>query len=199
MLPDGASSQTVTPLLDLLRSTTRTAHANLEARLALLQPPLSRARFVGVLRAFYCFHLVWEPRVEALADDGRILAPRRKLASLKRDLDVLQAAPAPAPQDGSLDLAFLRTPAEAWGSLYVMEGATLGGQVISKALRSAEWAPEGGLHYFNPYGRRTAAMWAQFRNALEARDLDAAAVAHGARSTFKVLEQRLAAGLEIVA
>ena len=186
MISNGAAQAAATPLLDLLRSTTRAAHTSLEDALALLQPPLSRSRFVRALQTFHAFHLAWEPRVEALTGDAPLLAPRHKLCALERDLAALGAPPA----GGGFDLGYLSTAAAAWGSLYVMEGSTLGGQFISKALRSAPWAPDGGLTYFNPYGRGTAAMWLQFRAALEARgrELDAALVVEGARTTFQILQ-----------
>ena len=82
-----------------------------------------------------------------------------------------------------------------------MEGSTLGGQLISKTLRGAGWAPEGGLSYFNPYGRQTAAMWSAFRTDLEAAapGLDADAAVQGAEATFQTLRYGLANLLEAAA
>jgi heme oxygenase len=78
------------------------------------------------------------------------------------------------------------------GSVYVMEGSTLGGQVIGKALRSATWVPEGGLRYFNPYGPRTGAMWRNFCVALDAVSASAAQeVICGARDSFALLRDWL--------
>ena len=198
MISNGAAQAAAIPLLDLLRSTTRAAHTSLEDALALLQPPLSRSRFVRALQTFHAFHLAWEPRVEALTGDVTLLGARHKLHTLERDLAALgEPVGAPPPGEG-FDLGYLSTAAAAWGSLYVIEGSTLGGQFISKALRSAAWAPAGGLTYFNPYGRSTAAMWLQFREALEARgrDLDAALVVEGARATFQTLQHRWASDAE---
>ena len=198
MLPNGAAREAATPLLDLLRSATRAAHTSLEDALGLLEPPLSRRRFVHALQAFHAFHVMWEPQVMALAADPRLLEPRSKLSALERDLGALGLPVATSPRKGGFDLDYLSTPAAAWGSLYVIEGSTLGGQVISKALRTAAWAPDGGLTYFNPYGRRTAAMWAEFREALEAHEcaLDVDGVVEGARATFRVLQGGLAAAGE---
>ena len=182
-----------THLLDRLRSATGDAHAALERALDLLQPPLRRERFASVLEGFLVFHRAWEPRVAALLDDDALLVPRRRVALIERDLEAL-GSQAPASGRRAFDLGYLQSASAAWGSLYVLEGSTLGGQVISKALRGAPWAPEGGLAYFNPFGRRTAAMWAMFRTALEASspELDAEVAARGACATFQTLQTGLA-------
>lgn len=186
-------------MLERLRSATQADHGALEDGLALLRAPLSHARFVQVLRGFHAFHSVWEPRVAGLIDDEPLLAPRRRLALLQRDLLALGAEPG-APVD--FDLGFLRDESAAWGSLYVLEGSTLGGQVIAKALRrGAAWVPAQGLSYFNPHGRETAALWRGFCDALEAAAprLDAEEVVRGARASFRVLHDGLARALEQVA
>jgi len=58
----------------------------------------------------------------------------------------------------------IRSSAGAWGCLYVLEGSTLGGQVIQRQV--AEWyglTPERGAAFFSGYRDRTAAMWQQFK------------------------------------
>jgi heme oxygenase len=50
----------------------------------------------------------------------------------------------------------------AMGSLYVLEGATLGGRVISRHLRRLSWRTARRLAFFNPYGAETGAMWMAF-------------------------------------
>ena len=199
MLPPRPERSTATPMLDRLRSSTRTAHAALEQSLGLLDPPLSRARFTEALAGFHAFHLAWEPRVAGLVQDPAFFDPRRRLARLERDLETLGASPAVR---DPLALGFLVDRATAWGSLYVMEGSTLGGQLISKALRDgAAWVPAEGLGYFNPYGRGTAAMWRRFCEALEteAVRLDPERIVDGARQTFHALQDSLVPRLRAAA
>ena len=197
MLPTGAGSVS-TPLLDRLRADTRDAHLGLEDALALMRPPLRRERFVQVLQGFLAFHRAWSLRMAVLVDDPELVAPRVKAPLIERDLQALGAAEAPA---ASPDLSFLTTRSAAWGSLYVMEGSTLGGQVISKALRRTAWAPANGLAYFNPYGRRTGEMWAGFRAAFEAATpaLEADLVCEGARATFHTLQSGLTPAMDAAA
>ena len=191
MLPISAGG-VATPLLDRLRSDTHDAHKALENALLLLQQPLRRERFVRVLGGFLAFHRVWEPKMSALIKPQALVTPRLRIALIERDLQALGARDWDS-QGPSFDLGFLQSPSAAWGSLYVMEGSTLGGRVISKALRDAPWAPLNGLAYFNPYGARTAQMWAGFRNALQATapSLEADCVSTAARATFQVLQTRL--------
>jgi heme oxygenase (biliverdin-IX-beta and delta-forming) len=198
VIPAGKAYETAGPgetllnlMMERLRTRTRQAHERLETALALLDPPLSRTRFIRTLEGFRAFHAAWEPRVEALIGDPGLTGPRRRLALLDADLRALGASAGGGPD---FDLGFLDGRAAAWGSLYVMEGSTLGGQVISRALQDARWRPAGGLAYFDPYGRRVGAMWKTFRTALEdaAASLDPEAVVQGAIATFATLEAGLA-------
>ncbi len=198
MLSNGAGVSDSPPLLDRLRTDTRDAHAALEDALALMRPPLRRERFVQVLQGFLAFHRAWSPRMAVLVGDPELVTSRAKTALIERDLQALGVAERPALL---LDLGFLATRSAAWGSFYVLEGSTLGGQVISKALRRTAWAPPEGLAYFNPYGRRTGEMWAGFRAALEAAapTLDPDLACEGARATFATLQSRLACPMEAAA
>ena len=187
-------------MLDRLRSATGEAHTALEDTLGLLQAPLRRERLVVVLQGFLTFHRDWEPMISTLLEDPANFAPRTRIALAERDLQALGGSEAQGVA-GPFDLRFLSDVSNAWGSLYVMEGSTLGGLVISKALRGAAWAPDDGLSYFNPYGRRTAAMWAGFRSDLEAAapGLDADSAVHGAQATFRTLRSGFADRLRVAA
>ena len=79
--------------------------------------------------------------------------------------------------------------------MYVVEGSTLGGQVISRVLQEVDWVPAGGIHYFIAYGARTGAMWREFLSHLEAASSLAAdpLIETGAIATFRVLTDWLKA------
>jgi heme oxygenase len=185
----------VSPILEGLRAATAAAHARLEAGLDLLGEPLSRDRFVAVLSRFLGFHRAWEPAV-ARALGPEALAERGRTALIEADLERLGMAPtAIAALPVCAAAAAVGGPAGALGSLYVVEGSTLGGQVIARALKDAPWLPPGGLSYFDPYGARTGAMWRAFRSFLDdhaaAHDRDA--LYSGARDTFALLQDWLTA------
>ena len=85
--------------------------------------------------------------------------------------------------------------AEAFGCLYVLEGATLGGQVISRHLaRELSLSPANGAAFFNGYGPETGPRWTAFLALLEAhagQPEQQASVVEAARQTFLLLEQWL--------
>lgn len=183
-------------LFATLRETTALAHRRLEQDLDLLRPPLSKQRFAEILQRFLAFHLGWEPSLARVPALARLAEPRSRIPHLHRDLANLGLDPqavTPSPAAGRL----ARDLESATGSLYVLEGSTLGGKHISAALAAAPWLPADGLTYFNPYGDHTGVLWNAFKD--EARALcgpDAApAVVAGAHATFDLLRAELVPGL----
>jgi heme oxygenase len=129
---------------------------------------MSEAHLRRVLIRFESFHRAWEPRIETLIDWSAFLVPRRRLALLQADLAALGAAPECGPGP---DLSWLVGAPAAWGSLYVLEGSTLGGQIITKALSTQAWRPAAGVTYFHGRGRQTGAFWRETTVAIEAQGL----------------------------
>jgi heme oxygenase len=178
-----------------LRLATAEAHDELEAALGLLSEVPDRQRFLRVLDRFYGFHAVWEHAIRRHRDLARLHAPRTRLPHLRRDLAALGRT---SGEIRALPLCLaahhlLDDPDEAVGSLYVMEGSTLGGQIIARELADADWLPAGGLTYFHPYGRRTGEMWRTFRAWADDRRPDRKAAARGAQRTFALLKAWAAA------
>jgi heme oxygenase (biliverdin-IX-beta and delta-forming) len=91
------------------------------------------------------------------------------------------------------DLPDTSTPSRVLGCLYVLEGASLGGQIIRRHIEARlDLAPERGLAFFGGYGEETAAMWRQFSRYLEnyAAALDQSGedeIIDGARQVFTKL------------
>ena len=192
------SSSERPPVLERLKRETREAHDRLEAGLDLLGEPLSRERFLRVLERFWGFHSVWEPAVGRALHDDLFLAPRLKLSHLQADLGALGRSPddiarLPRCFEAAQLAPLPLRPGAALGSLYVLEGSTLGGKVISRALKDAPWLPEGGLAYFDPYGSHTGRMWQDFRDYTAARSTPAtdAEMIAAAKATFERLHRWL--------
>jgi heme oxygenase (biliverdin-IX-beta and delta-forming) len=124
------------------------------------------------------------------------LEMRSRLRHLRHDLRTLGVSDA---EISSVSLcsdahSLTANEARALGSFYVLEGSTLGGQLIARHLSSAHWLPAEGLSYFSPYGSRTGEMWRSFRRWLEVQAQQHAAddIVAGARATFIVLQKWLA-------
>jgi heme oxygenase len=180
-------------LLSRLRAETRDQHDAIEQALLLMDDDLSIATYRHRLEQFYGFY---KPVEDRLLRPGSPLAnwlslePRRKAALLEADLETLgRAIDAQFPLCS--DLPPLNDPADYFGCLYVLEGASLGGVVISRQVQPklGVTALSGG-RFFNGYGQRTGAMWQEFRTAITAfsagTDQQDAVVA-AARATFATL------------
>lgn len=119
-------------------------------------------------------------------------AERRKAAWLATDLAHFGVDdPAALPVCESLPT--VDGTARAFGCLYVFEGATLGGRVISRhLLRTLGLDAGNGARFHSGYGELGPSRWESFRISLTrfaaGRDIDAAVV-DGACDTFESLLQ----------
>ena len=131
---------------------------------------------------------------------------RHKAPLLARDLAALAArGVVPAADDASGTAAWRgeHTPwpddgAAAVGALYVLEGATLGGQVVLRRVAPRLGLVEAtGAAFYTGYGARTGAMWQSFAATVAAWETthaaEAPAVIAGACRTFDRLTARFAA------
>jgi heme oxygenase (biliverdin-IX-beta and delta-forming) len=184
------------PTLDVLRSATGSYHDRLESGLALLDPGLSPTRYRSVLERFWGYCVPADQAIakggtwRALGLDGgvRVRAPRLRadLRHLGHDDASLAALPE-CPRLPSLD-----SPARGAGYLYVFEGATLGGAIITRHLgRLLGHTPERGAAFFGSYGARIGVRWKEFTRALCAyaeRSGSDQEIASAAVETFSTLE-----------
>lgn len=184
-------------VLEHLRQATRPAHERLETRLDIF----NRLRDIPARRALLARFLgFYRPQESALAPyldavPGFDFARRRKSDILRHDLQTLgldRDSIAALPCDFPVTL---QDEAEAFGLCYVMEGATLGGAVITKQLEKHGIAATG-LTFFHSYGKDTGEMWRQFCARLEERCAGPAAARtiRGAVHGFTAIEAWLVAG-----
>ncbi len=108
----------------------------------------------------------FEPAVMAAIPDGLSkelhLSAREKLPLLRQDFAELDLPfPGPVLNAGIPDVH------EALGILYVMEGATLGGQVIAKHLSKLPEFADHHFYFLKSYGKDTGPMWLQFKKVLD--------------------------------
>jgi heme oxygenase len=186
----GRSTQT---LHARLKEATRAAHARLEAALGILATPLALERIIRLLERFHGFHAAWEPALAGRVPD-LLLRPRLKLPLLQHDLHCLGVAEQQLLALPSCERAagLCASHAAAAGTLYVMEGSTLGGRIISRSLRAAPWHPPQSLQYWNPYGDDTGRRWSETLAYLESLPpADDDAVVSSAIDTFDVLHDWL--------
>lgn len=168
-------------LLHRLRTETRAEHDAIERDLDWERRVADRAGYRDMLARLRGFHLAWEPAVAAALGDPEFFEPRRKSELLARDLNRLGRASEfpryPRP------IAFHGRD-EALGSIYVLEGSTLGGQLIARHV-AATLEFDGSYH--GAYGAAAGAMWRAFQAYLLEQAEDDDAVVDGARRTFSDL------------
>jgi heme oxygenase len=168
-------------VLDRLKAETRGEHTAMEDALDVMRDDFSLGDYRQLLERY--FRLDFETR--------------RKLPLLRADLAALGGRAEDTLAVGNA-LPPLHTPAQAVGCLYVLEGATLGGQIISRHVRrTLGLTPETGARFFHGNGARTADMWRTFRAALDGFAADPAtadAVVESANATFRSMRRWCLAG-----
>ncbi|GAA5436660.1 biliverdin-producing heme oxygenase (plasmid) [Deinococcus aquaticus] len=174
-------------ILPQLKTRTRVQHEQAEASLDLMNPHLTRERYVQVLRRMWTLYVPLEDRLGTLLGPAGRAAldwpARLKRPLLERDLRDLRSPLPDAPGGAGDRLEFLQAEADAWGAAYVLEGATLGGQLLRRHLGTQLDLGAGGAAFYSSYGELVGPRWKAFGAALEARgaaDADPAAFAERA-------------------
>jgi len=155
-------------VLQFLKEGTAIRHEAVERMVDLPNQLRDADTYADLLARFYGFYL---PAEAALANVsgydavGIDFEARRKSHLLRQDLAAVGRDPEAVPL--SSDLPAVRSLGQALGWLYVFEGATLGGRVVSRMARERLGVtPESGGSFFASYGDRVGEMWAAFRAAL---------------------------------
>lgn len=189
--------------LSRLREDTKTQHAAIERRVDIKRVCGSRATYAAHLVRLYGFYrpfedALWCSTILRNSGPGPALDPaqRRKTPALRRDLCALGHDPEHVPLAAAPVLPATGNEGEALGCLYVLEGATLGGRIITGLVRERLGiGPDDGGAFFHGYGEATGAMWEAFRATLTAyaqTEPRQQAVIHAARATFDALNAWLA-------
>jgi heme oxygenase len=171
-----------------LREETRAEHDRIEDELDWQARASDRRSYGEWLARLHAFYAAWEPALADAIADPAFFDARRKLPLLTRDLAGLAGARKPlAPSAPPYPF---ETDVQALGALYVLEGSTLGGQLIAAHVRTT-LGLEPGFH--GSYGRNTARQWRDFRAFLDRKippaDLPQAVAA--ANTTFAALRRHL--------
>lgn len=173
-------------LLVALRSGTRDAHDRLEAGIDVLQRCRSPEAYTALLQDLRSLYAPLERGLAGCPATASVVpdwTQRRKTAWLDHDLAALGAAVPPDRPVPALD-----TREDVAGTCYVLEGATLGGALVVRALADASADPPPH-RFFRSYGDDRGAMWSAFRRRLGELDLDRERTVQAAHRTFRCFEQ----------
>lgn len=162
-----------------------------------LTHPMSAARYASVMTGFHEFLRRWEPLLAAaLPPHLRDWSGKRKRSGFAAaDLQHLDAPHTPQlahVAERAVRSIPMADTAGALGSMYVIEGSALGGQVITPMLKQhLGLTPAGGASYFHGHGPATGAMWRDFREVITHElghdETTARSACHSAQRTFAAL------------
>lgn len=176
-------------LMAQLRARTDNAHRRLEQVIRVEARLADPAQYTALLQCFLGIYRPLEQRLEDSFPHGIAeldLHTRRKSHWLEQDLCVLAAQPSVE----SNDLPPLQTEDQALGCMYVLEGSTLGGQMIARMARETLGLDtDSGGRFFHGYGSETGARWRAFGTAANAAARSAEVVIQSAEATFAAFER----------
>lgn len=200
------SRNVISSLRDQLRHETRQEHHDLEKALDLFSVQFNVTDYRNLLVKFFVFHVAFDAYLalkanESISAEKFYLEGRSKKNWLAQDVNFMGiddvADIRKLSQD---DFAILLPSTEhIWGAIYVIEGSTLGGEILARHFtKTLGLFPEAGLRFFTAYGSETKAKWNETIRQLEVlanQDVRHANIIAGAKRTFGFLKQHLTDGM----
>lgn len=179
-----------------LKAVTQPLHDRLEASIPLLDPQLTLDAYRNILRRFYGIYApfeavinraTYEPFLSSHSCRSQAEWLEQDLRALGDDADQLAAIPRCS------TLPSLSSRAKLLGALYVMQGATLGGQFVIQTLKTSV-GPQAlrSTRFFQSYGDQVKPMWVTFLERLvRAADSpqEECAIIESACNTFACFER----------
>jgi heme oxygenase (biliverdin-IX-beta and delta-forming) len=169
-----------------LKQETEADHYNVEGAVPLMHQGLNIAEYVQCLQRIYGVVTVWEERAAAIAPAWLqpVLLARQRRPLLDQDLAWFGVT---EKDDQRPTLPEMNDLPSLFGTMYVMEGSTLGGQFIARHVEAALHLSEGrGNAYFRGHGSQTGPLWKEFTEMLKLRipDEQTNAVVVSAKAMF---------------
>lgn len=185
-------------LQEILKSATKGHHDELEELMfvnEIMQKTLTLSQYKTLLATNYIVHAAIESRLHDRLDEelkGVLdIENRNKLHALERDLLEMNISKAAL---DTIEFEFLNHPEElnnasSLGAMYVLEGATLGGNVIYKKLRSNPAFEDLNLYYYTVYAQNLIPNWLAFVNVLNTKvaEIDYPAAEQSAVNMFNLI------------
>lgn len=158
-------------ILAQLKARTAHQHQQTEDGVDLMRDDFSLEDYKDLLKRFYAFYKCYDEKLRGSLDENtisfykderfntpRLIADLKSLGMTDEEISEIETYK---------DLPSLDSPEKIFGSLYVVEGSTLGGQYISRHLKEKFVLDESnGAAFFSGYGKNTGKMWNAFREAV---------------------------------
>jgi heme oxygenase (biliverdin-IX-beta and delta-forming) len=161
-----------TTFLQQLRSKTANSHLLIEQNSisqSLMSQRVTTSEYAQYLKSMYGFVYGFEKMVFPLLKHHELLQieDRRKAHFIQQDLALLNHTAAQPYVNDELFNTHYQSAAAALGGMYVLEGSTLGGQMINKHLsKFLGDSVAGKTTYLTAYAGQTGSMWKNFLQLL---------------------------------
>lgn len=187
------------PPAQKLKMATAHSHSQIEGGFPVMREDFDLEKYQNLLGKLYGFYLP----LETVFSDTAVVrdwisdyGDRQKLNFLEMDLAYFKVPSHEISNLSKKQLWFDQpTKARVLGTLYVLEGSTLGGQIISKHLKNKFQFPDAnGTRFFSAYGGQTGPMWKRFQSLLNEHLNESALLEESilaANATFEHLAQWL--------
>lgn len=136
----------------------------------IMNKTLTLEQYKTLLATNYIVHAAIESKLHDALDteikDSLDIENRDKLSALEQDLEEMNI---PKEDLDAISFDFLlrdESNASSLGAMYVLEGATLGGNVIQKKLRANPAFERLSLNYYNVYAQNLMPNWLTFVKVL---------------------------------
>lgn len=189
-----------TIFLQQLRSQTTNSHNLIEQNSisqSLMSQGVTITQYAQYLKSMYGFVYGFEKMVFPLLKHNELfqIDDRRKSHLIQADLVLLNHTAAQPYVNDDLLSTHYQTVAAALGGMYVLEGSTLGGQIINRHLSKILGdSVAGKTTYLTAYAGQTGGMWKRFLQLLcEAGSTNdnKDEIIHSAVNTFSLLNNCL--------
>jgi heme oxygenase len=158
--------------VERLKRETSDAHQAVERAMTLMSPGLQREEYVESLLTMHGIVLAWETAATLQAPQWlkEDLASRSRLVLIEQDLDFFEVRNLGL---GSVTLPDITDEVALLGTMYVMEGSALGGQIIARNVEERLSLTDGcGSAFFRGHTSRTGHLWKGFCEILRTRISD---------------------------
>jgi heme oxygenase len=152
---------------DLKEATTANHQQTEKILIGKMKAMRSKQDYVNLLSDFYGYFGGLEKQIERYVNESTLADynERRKTAAIADDI-VAMGGTVPELATAN-ELPGIDNYLQAFGALYVIEGSTLGGKIISKMVQQhLQVDGTAGLSFFNSYGDDTQQMWENFKDVL---------------------------------
>jgi heme oxygenase (biliverdin-IX-beta and delta-forming) len=186
-------------LFEFLKSETADLHLSIESVMPLLRADLTLAEYRSHLIKMLGFYTPLEARLSQYVQefgDGLSIARRFKTQWIHADLIALGESTIDlAESSKNAGISKISSLPKCVGILYVIEGATLGAQVIRRSLLNNLNLDNTRMHFYNGYGSETLTMWQSLRSQAQnaVKDSEYSESGASARETFRLLLEWLRA------